>query len=136
MKKSMLNVLMGSAAVAMLSLSIPVFAEATEAEINRFVTTCDTNTDGMVSKTEVTKWATAKFDKMDTSKKGMMNDKQFMAFLVELQKTDGYTGQLMSKTDLVKKVETMFDKFDTSKKGMLDRKQAAAFLEELMKSGA
>jgi Ca2+-binding EF-hand superfamily protein len=136
MKKSMLNVFLGSVAVAMMGLSIPVFAEATEEDINRFVTNCDANKDGMISKTEVGKWATAKFDKMDTGKKGMMDDKQFMAFLVELQKTDGYTGQMMSKTDLMKKVDAMFDKFDTSKKGMLDRKQAAAFLNELMKSGA
>ena len=136
MKKSILNVLLGSVAAAMMALSVPVFAEATEEDINRFVTNCDVNKDGMVSKVEVNKWATAKFDKMDTTKKGMMDDKQFMAFLVELQKTDGYTGQVMSKSDLMKKIDTMFDKFDTSKKGVLDRKQATAFLNELMKSGA
>lgn len=136
MKKSILNVLMGSVAVALMGLSIPAFAEATEADINRFVEMCDTNKDGMLSKAEVMKRAADMFDKMDTGKKGMMDDKQFMAFLLELQKTDGVTGQMMSKADLMKKIGSMFDKQDTSKKGMLDKKQAEAFLRELMISGA
>ncbi len=136
MKKSMLNVVMGSIAAAMMGLSISVFAEATDEDINRFVIACDTNKDGMISRAEVMKRATDMFDKMDTGKKGMMDDKQFMAFLLELKKTDGVTGQVMSKADLMKKIGSMFDKQDTSKKGMLDKKQAAAFLAELMKSGA
>ena len=136
MKKSILNVLMGSVAVALMGLSIPAFAEATEADINRFVEMCDTNKDGMLSKAEVMKRAADMFDKMDTGKKGMMDDKQFMAFLLELQKTDGVVGQMMSKADLMKKIGNMFDKQDTSKKGMLDKKQAEAFLRELMISGA
>ncbi len=138
MKQSLLKALMNTIAFSMLAISVPVFAEATEEDINRFVTGCDTNKDGMISKSEVLKRATATFDKMDKSKKGMMDDKQFMIFLLELQKTDGYTstGQMMSKADLMKKIETMFDKVDTSKKGMLDRKQAEIFLRELMKSGA
>ena len=136
MKKSILNVVWGTVAVAMMGLSITVFAEATEEDINRFVVACDTNKDGMLSKAEVMKRATDMFDKMDTGKKGMMGDKQFMAFLLELKKTDGVTGQVMSKADLMKKVGVMFDKQDTSKKGMLDKKQAEAFLRELMISGA
>lgn len=136
MKKSMLNVVMGSIAAAIMGLSISVFAEATDEDINRFVIACDTNKDGMLSRAEVMKRAADMFDKMDTGKKGKMDDKQFMAFLLELQKTDGYTGQMMSKADLMKKIGGMFDKLDTGKKGMLDRKQAAAFLTELMKSGA
>ena len=138
MKQSLLKVLMNTIAFSMLAISVPVFAEATEEDINRFVTGCDTNKDGMISKSEVLKRATATFDKMDTGKKGMMDDKQFVFFLMELQKTDGYTsnGKMMSKADLMKKVEAMFDKIDTSKNGMLDRKQAELFLRELMKSGA
>ena len=136
MKKSMLNVVMGSIAAAMMGLSISVFAEATDEDINRFVIACDTNKDGMISRAEVMKRATDMFDKMDTGKKGMMDDKQFMAFLLELKKTDGVTGQVMSKADLMKKIGSMFDKQDTSKKGMLDKKQAEAFLRELMISGA
>ncbi len=138
MKHSILKVLMNMIAFSMLAISVPVFADATEEDINRFVTNCDTNKDGMLAKSEVLKRATATFDKMDKSKKGMMDDKQFMTFLLELQKTDGYTsnGQMMSKADLMKKVEAMFDKIDTGKKGMLDRKQAELFLRELMKSGA
>ena len=136
MKKSMLNVVMGVSAVALMGLSIPVFADANPADVNRFVEMCDTNKDGMISKAEVMKHATDMFDKMDTGKKGMMDDKQFMAFLLELKKTDGVTGQVMSKADLMKKIGSMFDKQDTSKKGMLDKKQTEAFLRELMISGA
>ena len=136
MKKSMLNVVLGAVAVAMMGLSITVFADATEDDINRFVVSCDTNKDGMLSKAEVMTRATEKFDQMDTGKKGMMDDRQFMAFLLELKKTDGGTGQMMSKADLMKKIGVMFDKHDTSKKGMLDKKQAETFLRELMISGA
>ena len=136
MKKSMLNVVMGLSAVALMGLSIPAFADANPADVNRFVELCDTNKDGMLARAEVMKRAADMFDKMDTGKKGKMDDKQFMEFLLELQKTDEYKGQMMSKADLMKKIGGMFDKLDTGKKGMLDRKQAAAFLTELMKSGA
>ena len=138
MKKSLMQVLMGSIAVSMMAFSVAAFAEATEEDINRFVKNCDVDKDGMISKSELLKRATATFDKMDSGKKGMMDDMLFMNFLLELKKTDGYTssGRMMSKADLMNKIETMFDKVDTGKKGMLNRKQAEHFLRELTKSGA
>ncbi len=138
MKISLLKALMNTIAFTMLAISVPALADVTQEDINRFVKNCDADKDGMISKSEVMKRATATFDKMDTGKKGMMDDKQFVFFLMELQKTDGYTGngKMMSKADMMKKIETMFDKIDTAKKGMLDRKQAEIFLRELMKSGA
>ena len=91
----------------------------------------------MISRVEVMKRAAEMFDKMDTGKKGMLDDKKAMAFLLELQKTDGGTsGYMMSKADVMKKIETAFDKLDAAKKGMLDKTQAEALLRELMKSGA
>ena len=136
MKKSVLNAVMGSVAVAMMGLSVPAFADVTQEDINRFVTMYDINKDGMISRVEVMKHAAEMFDKMDTAKKGMLDDKKAMAFLLELQKTDGYTGQMMSKADMMKKIEKMFDKMDTGKKGMLDKKQADAFVRDLMKAGS
>ena len=137
MKKSALKVAFGAlAAASMFAFSMPSLADASPEDINRFVKMFDTNKDGMVSKAEVMKRAAEMFDKMDTGKKGMLDDKKAMAFLLELQKTDGNVGQMMSKADMMKKIESMFDKIDTSKKGMLDKKQAEAFLNMLMLSGA
>ena len=137
MNKSLLNVIMGSIAVSMIGLSIPAFADVTQEDLERFVTKYDINKDGMISRVEVMKRAAEMFDKMDTGKKGMLDDKKAMAFLLELQKTDGATsGHMMSKADMMKKIETAFDKLDSAKKGMLDKKQTEALLRELMKSGS
>lgn len=135
MKKSMLKVVMCGVALSMLGLSIPAFADVTQEDINRFVKMYDSNKDGMVSKAELMKRASEMFDKMDTGKKGMMDDKKAMAFLLELQKSDGAVGHMMSKADIMKKIEAAFDKLDAAKKGMIDAKQVANLLNELMKSG-
>ena len=137
MNKRTLRLMLGSLiATSLFVMAMPSFAEASEEDINRFVTSCDTNKDGMISKAEVMKHAAGMFDKMDTGKKGMLDDKQAMFFLLELQKTDGAFGQMTSKADFMKKIEGMFDKMDTGKKSMLDRKQAAAFFNALMTSGS
>ena len=137
MKKSLLNVLMGSIAVSMMGVSMSSFADVTQEDVERFVTKYDTNKDGMISRVEVMKRAAEMFDKMDTGKKGMLDDKKAMAFLLELQKSDGGTsGYMVSKADMMKKIETAFDKLDAAKKGMLNKVQTEALLRELMKSGA
>ena len=137
MKQSLLKFAMSSVAVAMLGMSIPASADVTQEDINRFVTMYDVNKDGMISRVEVMKKAAEMFDKMDTGKKGMLDDKKAMAFLLELQQSDGGTsGYMISKADMMKKIEAMFDKMDSGKKGMLDKKQAEAFFRDLMKSGA
>ena len=138
MKKSLLKVALGSIAVSMMGLSMPAFADdVTQADVERFVTRYDINKDGMISRTEVMNRAAEMFDKMDTGKKGMLDDKKAMAFLLELQ-MDGSakSGYMMSKADMMKKVEKAFDKLDAEKKGMLNKKQTEALLRELMKSGA
>ena len=137
MKKSLLKIAMGSLAVSMMGLSTLSFADVTQADVERFVTKYDVNKDGMLSRVEVMKMAALMFDKMDTGKKGMLEEKKAMAFLLELQKGDGAPSTFMiSKADMMKKIETAFDKMDAEKKGMLNKKQAEALLKELMKSGA
>ena len=137
MKKTILNALLGSLAVSMFALSMPSFADVTQEDVERFVTRYNVNKDGMISRVEVMKRAAEMFDKMDTGKKGMLDDKKAMAFLLELKKSDGApSGYMISKADMMKKIETAFDKLDTAKKGMLDKKQTEYLLRELMKSGA
>ena len=138
MKKSLLKVLMGSIAVSMMGIALPSFADKwTQAEVERFVTKYDVNKDGMISRVEVMKMAAQMFDKMDTGKKGMLEEKKAKAFLFELQMGDGAPSTYMiSKADMMKKIEAAFDKMDADKKGMLNMKQAEAFLREVMKSGA
>ena len=137
MNQPLLKALAGAIAASLMALSTATFADVNQADVERFVTRYDTNKDGMISRAEVMKRAAEMFDKMDTGKKGMLDDKKAMAFLLELQKTDGGTsGYMMSKADVMKKIETAFDKLDAAKKGMLDKTQAEALLRELMKSGA
>ncbi len=137
MKKSLLKIFMSSIAVSMLGLAMPSFADVTQEDVERFVTMYDINKDGMISRVEVMKHAAEMFDKMDTGKKGMLEEKKAMAFLLELQKGDGAPNTFMiSKADMMKKIEMAFNKMDTDKKGMLNKKQAEAFLREVMKSGA
>ena len=71
-------------ATSLFAVAMPSFAYVSEADINRFVILCDTNNDGMASKTEVMKCAGEMFDKMDTAKKGMLDKKQAEAFLKAL----------------------------------------------------
>ena len=111
MKKTILNALLGSLAVSMFALSMPSFADVTQEDVERFVTRYNVNKDGMISRVEVMKRAAEMFDKMDTGKKGMLDDKKTMAFLLELQKSDGApSGYMISKADMMKKIETSFDK--------------------------
>lgn len=137
MKTSMLNLMASAAAIAMFALPIPALAEATEAQIDRFVSMYDFNKDGKLSRAEIMARSSDMLDKMNKDKNGMVDDKKAMAFLLELQKGDGAPNSYMvSKADMLKKIGDMFDKLDTDKKGTLDRKQAEALLNELMKSGA
>ncbi|MEQ1519567.1 MAG: hypothetical protein ABL931_24090 [Usitatibacteraceae bacterium] len=137
MKKSFQKILMGSLAVSMLGLSLPSFADITQEDVERFVTRYDKNKDGMLSRVEFMARASEMLTKMDTSKKGMYDEKRAMEFLLELKKGDGAPSAYMTpKADLMKKIETAFDKIDAEKKQALNKKQTEALLIELMKSGA
>jgi Ca2+-binding EF-hand superfamily protein len=120
---------------AIFTTTSPAFADSSQEDLLRFVKMFDTNKDGMVSKTELMKRAEAMLANMPADKAGMVDSKKALAFLMELQKSDGGLGYMTSKADFMKKMEMMFDKMDTSKAGMLNKKQLEAFLVELMKSG-
>ena len=137
MKESLPRAVFSFIAACMIGLSMNVFADVTQEDAERFVTRYDVNKDGMVSRVEVMKRAAEMFDKMDTGKKGMLESKRAMEFLLELQKSDGApSNNMMSKAEMMKKIETAFDKMDADRKGMLNMKQVEALLRELMKSGA
>ena len=137
MNKQFLKVALSALTISLLGGALPARADIISVEdANRFVRNYDANKDGMVSKAELMKRADEMLRKMSTGKDGMMDDKKALAFLLELQKSDGGSGYMMSRDDIMKKVDRMFDKADTSKKGMLNARQAEQFLIELMKSGA
>ena len=138
MKKANLSRLFLTAiAAAMVSIAAPAFADSSPEDISRFVQMCDTNKDGMVSKAELMKRAEAMLAKMPASKEGMVDSKKALAFIMELQKSDGGLGYMTSKSDFMKKMDAAFDKYDTTKAGMLNKQQFEAFVKELSKiSGA
>lgn len=130
------RIVLASLAALMVAGAAPAFADSSQEDLLRFVKMFDTNKDGMVSKAEMMKRAEAMMAKMPADKDGMVDSKKALAFLMELQKSDGGLGYMTSKNDFMKKMEMMFDKMDTSKAGMLNKKQLEAFLVELMKSGS
>jgi hypothetical protein len=123
-----------SLAAAMFGLSVPAMADSSPEDVARFVSACDFNKDGMLSRVEVMNRAKAGLEKMADAN-GMVDSKKFMQFLLDLQKSDGGANSyMMAKADMMKKVETAFNKVDTAKKGMLDKNQLQSFLTELTKS--
>jgi Ca2+-binding EF-hand superfamily protein len=135
MKAITLKAALASAlAAAVFGVSVPALADSSPEDLARFVTVCDFNKDGMLSRVEVMERAKAGLEKMADAK-GMVDSKKFTQFLLDLQKSDGGPNNyMMSKADMMKKIETAFTKADTAKKGMLDQKQLQVFLTELMKS--
>jgi Ca2+-binding EF-hand superfamily protein len=138
MKKANLSrVFLAVISAAMMGIAAPAFADSSQEDILRFVKMCDENKDGMVSKTELMKRAEAMLAKMPASKEGMVDSKKALAFIMELQKSDGGLGYMTSKPDFMKKMDAAFDKYDESKAGMLNKQQFEAFVKELSKtSGA
>ena len=74
-------------AAAMVAPAVHAAEETMDA--GRFVTMCDTDKDGMVSKAEMMKMVEKMFDKHDTKKQGKLDKKQAEAFLKELMKGGG-----------------------------------------------
>ena len=58
--------------------------DSSQMDINKFVTMCDKDKDGMVSKAEMMKVMEQMFDKHDTKKAGKLDKAQAEAFLKEL----------------------------------------------------
>lgn len=122
-------------AASLLGVTTIARADVSQEDALRFVKVCDSNKDAMVSKAELMKRVNDMMPKLTTDKDGMVDSAKALAFIFELQKTDGATSAMISKADLMKRIDTAFTKMDTKGAGMLDQKQLAAFLTELMKSG-
>ena len=77
------------AAVAGCAMSLPVYADNDKKDLNNFVTNCDADKDGMVSKAEVMKMVEKSFDKADKKKTGKLDKKQAEEFLKMLMQSGG-----------------------------------------------
>lgn len=67
----------------------PAYAAEEALNADKFVTMCDADKDGMVSKAEMMKMVEKMFDKHDTKKQGKLDKQQAEAFLKELMKGGG-----------------------------------------------
>ena len=124
-------------AIAMIGTSAAVWADVSAEDAARFVKSCDSNNDGMVSKAEVMKRVSDMLQKVEADKNDMVDAKKTTMLVLQLQGGNGApasTVALLSKADLMKRVEKTFDKMDTDKKSMLNTKQVEAFLRALSES--
>jgi len=77
-------------AAALSIMAMPLaHADNDKRDASNFVTMCDADKDGMVSKAEMMKMMEKMFDKHDTKKQGKLDKKQAEAFLKELMKSGG-----------------------------------------------
>ena len=78
------------AAVVVLAstMGLPAYA-GDNMDAKQFITNCDADKDGMVSKAEMMKMMEKMFDKHDTKRAGKLDKKQVEAFLKELMKSGG-----------------------------------------------
>lgn len=67
--------------------SLPATAARENADVDHFITMCDTDRDGMVSKQELMKQVEKMFDQQDTRKAGKIDKTQVEFFLRELMKS-------------------------------------------------
>jgi len=77
------------AAVAAGTLAMPAYADNDKMDVDKFVTMCDGDKDGMVSKAEMMKMVEKMFDKADTKKAGKLDKKQAEIFLKQLMAGGG-----------------------------------------------
>lgn len=76
-----LRQLAAAATFASLAFAVPAAYAADSVNPNEFVKQCDTDKDGMVSKTEAMKMVEKMFDKADSRKMGKLDKKQVEDFL-------------------------------------------------------
>ena len=138
MNKFFLNTIRSAAvAIAMIGTSAAVWADVSAEDAARFVKSCDTNNDGMISKAEVRKRVSEMLNKVEADKNGMVDAKKTTMLILQLEggnSAPASTVAFLSKADVMKRIESTFDKMDTAKKGMLNMKQVEAFLRALSES--
>jgi Ca2+-binding EF-hand superfamily protein len=83
------NKALAAAAFFACALALPAAqaGDSSKEDLDKFVTMCDTDKDGMVSKAEMMKVMEKLFDKHDTKKEGKLDKQQVEAFLKELVKS-------------------------------------------------
>ena len=87
---TMLKVLTSSLfAVSLIGAPAAFSDDMKKMSMQKFMETCDTDRDGMMSKAEMLKHMEAMFDKMDTKKTGKLDSKQTEAFLKQLTAPSG-----------------------------------------------
>jgi len=80
---------LAAAAVLACTMGLPAYA-GDNMDAKQFITNCDTDKDGMVSKAEMMKMVEKAFDKADTKKTGKLDKKQAEDFLkVLMQNSSG-----------------------------------------------
>ena len=77
------------AALTAAAFALPAAHAREDMDADHFVKMCDTDKDGMVSKSEVMKHVEKMFDKHDKKKAGRLDRKQVELFLQELMKSGG-----------------------------------------------
>ena len=77
------------AAIAAGAVALPAYADNDKRDTNTFVTNCDSDKDGMISKAEVMKMVEKSFDKADKKKTGKLDKKQADEFLKMLMQSGG-----------------------------------------------
>jgi len=87
--KNFHKALAAAAAASFIALPAAHAAAGENMDVNAFVTMCDADKDGMVSKAEAMKMVEKMYDKHDTKKMGKLDKKQAEAFLKELMKGGG-----------------------------------------------
>jgi hypothetical protein len=75
------------ASILACTAGLPAYAGDSKMDVDKFITMCDKDKDGMVSKAEMMKMMEQMFDKHDTKKTGKLDKQQVDAFLQELIKS-------------------------------------------------
>jgi hypothetical protein len=84
-----LNAVLAAATMALAVATAPAALAREDEGADKFVKMCDTDKDGMVSKSELMKMMEQMFDKHDTKKAGKLDKKQVEYFLEDLRKYGG-----------------------------------------------
>ena len=76
-----------AAVTCTMAMPLAQAGDISKADADKFVTMCDKDKDGMVSKAEAMKMVEQAFDKQDTKKMGKLDKKQIEAFLKEIMQS-------------------------------------------------
>jgi len=78
---------LAAVAVVACTMVLPTAQAGDNMDAQKFITMCDKDKDGMLSKAEVMKMMEQAFDKQDAKKTGKLDKKQVEAFLKEIMQS-------------------------------------------------